>query len=179
MLSSPDYLTDTEMSNSESFSELQALQQPEGELYLRFFVSSGYEFALPATGIREVLSIAPDLITSVPNTSPILMGVFNLRGQVVWIADVGQFLGEAQPINTDRAEISVVAVESQDILVGLAVDQVTGMDWLSPDQLSLSTQAPDQVAPFLKGEWEMAEAAYQRLWLLDPVAILRSARWAT
>ena len=179
MLSSPNYLTDADASTEENLSELQSLQQPEGELYLRFFVGSGHGFALPATEIREVLAIAPDQITLIPNVSPILMGIFNLRGQVIWIADVGQFLGDSQPVNTDRAEISVIAVESQDVTVGLAVDQVTGMHWLDPDQLSTSSEAPDQIASFLKGEWRIEVFNDKPLWLLDPVAILRSARWAT
>ncbi|MEO0373149.1 Chemotaxis protein CheW [Acaryochloris thomasi RCC1774] len=163
---------------SEPLPELQGLQNPEGDLYLRFFVESGQEFALPAMGIREVLSLDPEQITLVPNVSPLLMGILNLRGQVIWVTDIGQFLGDAQPLNTDRSEISIVAIETQEVTVGLAVERVMGMDWLDTEQLTLSTNAPDSMAPFLKGEW-MMDGTHQSLRLLDPTAILRSARWAT
>jgi purine-binding chemotaxis protein CheW len=101
----------------------------------------------------------------------------NVRGRVVWVADLGQFLGDAAMLNTDRQEISVIAVEDQDILLGLAVDRVVGMDWMDVEQLQQAGNVPDSVAPFLKGEWAL-DAAGHSLRLLDQVAILRSARWA-
>ena len=159
MVGMPDFLTGRGQDQAPEFQELES---PEGELHLRFYVSSGEEFALPATGIREVLSPVPDRITPVPNVSPLLLGTLNVRGRVVWVADLGQFLGDSTPLNTDRQEISVIAVEDQDILLGLAVDRIVGMEWL---------------APFLRGEWVMGEDR-RFLRLLDQISILRSARWA-
>lgn len=174
MVGNPDFLT---AQGQDQAPEFQELESPEGELHLRFYIPSGNEFALPATGIKEVLSPSPDRITPVPNVSPLLLGTLNVRGRVVWVADLGQFLGDAAMLNTDRQEISVIAVEDQDILLGLAVDQVVGMDWMDVDQLQLAGNVPDSVAPFLKGEWQLDEAG-NSLRLLDQVAILRSARWA-
>ncbi|WP_299415010.1 chemotaxis protein CheW [Acaryochloris sp. IP29b_bin.148] len=175
MVSHQDIVAGQEASQ---LSGLQELQNPEGDLFLRFFIESGQEFALPAQGIREVLALTPDQITLIPNVSPVLMGVLNLRGQVVWVTDIGQFLGHTKPLDTDCQEISIIAIESQEITVGLAVDKVMGMDWLDADKLNPSLSASDNMAPFLKGEWILSEAN-QYLRLLDPEAILRSARWAT
>jgi purine-binding chemotaxis protein CheW len=162
----------------ESLNSFQPLQHPEGDLYLRFFVESGDEFALPAMGIREVLSLVPSQITPVPNVSPLLMGVLNFRGQVIWVSDVGQFLGSAKLLNAERAEISIVVIESQDLMVGLAVEQVRGMEWLSLDTLvPPSSSVIDSISPFLKGEW--SGVSERPLRLLEPLSILRSARWAT
>ncbi len=162
----------------ESLNSFQPLQNPEGDLYLRFFVESGDEFALPAMGIREVLSLLPSQITPVPNVSPLLMGVLNFRGQVIWVSDVGQFLGSAKLLNAERAEISIIVIESQDLMVGLAVEQVRGMEWLSLDTLvPPSNSVIDSISPFLKGEW--LGLSEQPLRLLEPLSILRSARWAT
>ena len=52
------------------------------------------------------------------------------------------------------------------------------MAWLDPDQMQMPTQVADSMAPFIKGEWQLANAG-NVLRLLDQVAILRSARWAT
>lgn len=164
--------------DSEQLSGLQELQNPEGDLFLRFYIESGQEFALPAQGIREVLALTPDQITPIPNVSPVLMGVLNLRGQVVWVTDIGQFLGHTKPLDTDCQEISIIAIESNEIIVGLAVDKVMDMDWLDADKLSPSLSAPDNMAPFLKGEWALS-GTQEYLRLLDPEAILRSARWAS
>jgi purine-binding chemotaxis protein CheW len=168
-------ITDTDA--KESLNNFQPLQNPEGDLYLRFFVESGDEFALPAMGIREVLSLIPSQITPVPNVSPLLMGVLNFRGQVIWISDIGQFLGNPKLLNTDRAEISIVVIESQDVMVGLAVEQVKGMDWLNLDALVPPSGVNDGVSPFVKGEWTGISESPLRL--LDPLSILRSPRWAS
>jgi purine-binding chemotaxis protein CheW len=159
--------------------EFRPLQTPEGDLHLRFYIPSGLEFAFPATGIREVISPSPDRITPVANTSPLLLGVMNLRGQVIWVADIGRFLGDSVPLNTDRGEIPVIAIEDEDMIVGLAVDRVIGMDWLSTEQIQPVTNVPDNMAPFLRGQWKAdPESNPNGLRLLDPVAILRAARWA-
>jgi purine-binding chemotaxis protein CheW len=158
--------------------ELQ-VESPEGELHLRFFIPSpGAEFALLATGIREVIELSPDRITPIPNASPLLLGTLNLRGRVIWVADLGQFLGDATPLNTDRAEIPVIAIEETDTIVGLAVDSIGGMDWLDVMHLVAPTNIPDTMAPFLRGEWLTSKESSKRLRLLDQTAILRSARWA-
>lgn len=158
--------------------EFQELESPEGELHLRFFVPAGHEFALPATGIREVLSPPPDRITPIPNVSPLLLGTLNMRGRVIWVADLGQFLGDQTALNTDRQEIPIIAVEDQDTILGLAVDRIVGMHWLDVEQLQGQTNAPDGMVPFLRGEWMLSEEEAQVLRLLDQVKILRSARWA-
>ncbi|QZZ21013.1 chemotaxis protein CheW [Leptothermofonsia sichuanensis E412] len=175
MVGNPDFLTGRGQDQAPEFQELES---PEGELHLRFYVASGNEFALPATGIKEVLSPSPDRITPVPNVSPLLLGTLNVRGRVVWVADLGQFLGDPVALNTDRPEVSVIAVEDQDIMLGLAVDRIVGMAWLDIEEIQMPTNVPDSVAPFLRGEWLLDNQTNKYLRLLDQVAILRSARWA-
>lgn len=175
MIGNPDFLTGRGQDQAPEFQELDS---PEGELHLRFYVPSGNEFALPATGIREVISVPPDKITPIPNASPLLLGTLNWRGQVIWVADLGQFLGDMAILNTEKPEISVIAVEDQDIMLGLAVDRIVGMDWLDIEQIEQVTNVPDSMAPFLRGEWVLTEGKNQYLRLLDQVTILRSARWA-
>ncbi|HBB36256.1 MAG TPA: chemotaxis protein CheW [Cyanobacteria bacterium UBA8803] len=175
MVGNPDFLTGTGQDQAPEFQELES---PEGELHLRFYVPSGNEFALPATGIKEVLEPSPNQITAIPNASPLLLGTLNMRGRVIWVSDLGQFLGDITPVNTDRPEIPVIAIEDQDTMLGLAVDRIVDMDWLDVDQLQMATNVPDTMAPFLRGEWVLDQESNKFLRLLDQVAILRSARWA-
>jgi twitching motility protein PilI len=176
MIGNPDFLTGRGQDQAPEFQELES---PEGELHLRFYVSSGDEFALPATGIKEVISATPDRITPIPNVSPLLLGTLNVRGRVIWVADLGQFLGDPTPLSTDRSEISVIAVEDQDAMLGLAVDRIVDMDWLDLEEIQMPNNMADGMAPFLRGEWALGDESNRRyLRLLDQVAILRSARWA-
>lgn len=155
----------------------QELESREGELHLRFYVATEREFALPAMGIREVNSIPIDRITPIPNSSSLLLGTLNLRGRVIWVADLSQFLGEPT-LNTERSEIPVITVEDRDMAVGLAVDKIVGMEWLDVEKVRMLENVPDNIAPFLRGEWLLDQQTNQRLQLLDPKAILRSRRWA-
>ena len=171
----PDFLVGD---SSDLFQRSLQVESPLGELHLRFFIPSRSEFALLATGIREVIELSPDRITPIPNASPLLLGTLNLRGRVIWVADLGQFLGDATPLNTDRAEIPVIAIEETDTIVGLAVDSIGGMDWLDVLHIQAPTNIPDTMAPFLRGEWVSNNTPVSSLRLLDQTAILRSARWA-
>jgi len=157
--------------------EFDKLQSPEGELHLRFYVNSGDELALPAIGIREILFSSPNRITPIPNTSPLLLGILNFRGQAAWVADLGQFLGGSEPLNTDCAEIPVIIVEDQEVIAGLAIERIVGMDWLKVDKVQPFKNPLDSMAAFLTGEWLVDEAAKRSLHLLDPITLLRSARW--
>jgi twitching motility protein PilI len=176
MVNKPDFLNG---SGQDQFRPELQLESPEGELHLRFYLPSRQEFALQAMGIREVIELSPDRITPIPNTSPLLLGTLNLRGRLIWVADLGQFLGETTPLNTDCSEISVIAIEDQDTIVGLGVEEICGLDWLDVQYLKPQNNVPDAMAPFLRGEWLFdTEKEKKYLRLLDQIAILRSARWA-
>lgn len=151
---------------------------PEGELFLRFFVTGEDEFALPAIGIHRILEQSPDRITPIANVSHLLLGTLNEQGRVVWVADLGHFLGYSSPLNTDRPEIPIIVVEDQGTMLGLAVNRIVGTQWLNPDQTISVARSTDSMDPFLRGEWVLSSEGGKALRLLDHVAVIRSARWA-
>jgi len=173
MVGNPDFNIGSEAA------EFQEIQTPEGELYLRFYISSGDEFALPATGIREVIEAGSEEITPIPNVSPFLLGTLNLRGRVIWVADLGQLLGDVSPLKTDRSEIPVIAVEDSDIILGLAVDRIGDTDWLDVKSLIQPTSVTETMRPFLRGEWVFGEESQRILRLLDQGEILCPKHWAS
>lgn len=164
-------------SPKQHLTEFQDLETKEGELYLRFYVASDREFALPANVVREVISAPLDRVTPIPNASYALLGTLNLRGRVIWVADLGYFLNEPNALNTERPEISVIAVEEQDIMVGLAVDRIVGMEWLDVEEIK-QKNTPDSTANlFVRGEWMLDELTNKSLQLLDRQAIIQSRLW--
>ncbi|MFS8886678.1 CheW domain-containing protein [Synechococcus sp. H70.2] len=168
---------DLDLSIGDETQELREIEAPEGELFLKVKLVTGEEFALPAVSVVEVMSIGPEKITPMPNVAPVLLGTLNLRGEIIWVADLGQFLGISPPLNLDRTELPVVAVmDQQDLVMGLAVDSIVGMEWLKTELVRPVLQAPESLAPFLRGEWVVPETG-AHLPLLDPSAILRSNRW--
>lgn len=175
------------VSNSELYTEntldlsldIQPLENPEGELHLRFYLASGEACAFPATGIAEVMQQTPDQIAPIPNASPLLLGTINLRGRVIWVADLGQFLGDQVPLKTDRPNISVIAIEDQEQILGLAISSIGDMDWLDIEELGLLQPTSDTMSPFVQAQWQPNPESELIVNLLDPTKILRSARWAT
>ncbi len=158
--------------------ELQELEAPEGELFLKFKIATGLELALPAVSVAEVMTVGPERVTPMPNVSPLLLGTLNLRGEIIWVADLGQFLGESTPLNVDRSEIPIIAVlDQQDLLMGLAVDLIVGMEWLKAEAALPSTSCPPAMTPYIRGEWSPGDGRPQ-LPLLDHTAVLRSTQWA-
>lgn len=177
MADNPNYLETMEDSNLliNAANQVEQLETPEGELHLRFTLPSGDEFALPAVGIREVMQQEPDRITPIPNASPLLLGTINLRGEIIWVADLGQFLGYPHMLNTEKAEIPVIAIEEQEMIIGLAIDQLGAMQWLNIDELQIPQNVPDHIASYVQGEW--VEGNNHCVRLLDQIAILSSPRW--
>ncbi len=150
----------------------------EGELCLRFDVPSGNEFALAASGVREVMSVYVDRITPIPNASPFFLGTYNWRGQVIWVADLGQFLGDKVLVNTDISEISILIVEEQELVMGFAIHTVANTEWLNVNQnLAAEREIPAEMKAFVKGVYATSGSDTQELRLLDQVAILRSTHW--
>jgi twitching motility protein PilI len=172
MVGNPDFNIGSEAA------EFDEIQTPEGELYLRFYLSSGEEFALPATAIREVIEAGVEEITPIPNVSPFLLGTLNLRGRVIWVADLGQLLGDPNPLKIDRSEISVIAVEKSDTILGLAVERIGDTDWLDVNSLRKPTEVMNIMESFLIGEWVFDEESQKVLRLLDQGEILRPKQWA-
>lgn len=159
--------------------DIKPLENPEGELHLRFYLASGEACAFPATGIAEVMQQTPDLIAPIPNASPLLLGTINLRGKIIWVADLGQFLGDSTALKTDRPAIPVIAIEDREQIMGLAIDRIGDMDWLDTEQLEIYQPTPDRMAPFVQAQWRAEDDSGLVVNLLDPGKILRSARWAT
>ncbi|BAZ44117.1 CheW protein [Chondrocystis sp. NIES-4102] len=175
------------VSNSELYADssldlsldIQPLENPEGELHLRFYLASGEACAFPATGIAEVMQQTPDQIAPIPNASPLLLGTINLRGKVIWVADLGQFLGDSGVLKTDRPTIPVIAIEDHEQIMGLAITSIGEMDWLDVDQLEIYSPPSSTMAPFIQAQWQPDTESNLIVNLLDPAKILRSARWAT
>ena len=73
--------------------------------------------------MREVMSL-PTQLTRVPGARPWVRGLSNLRGQLLPVIDLRQFLGSGV---TPSARISrVLVLNHRDIPAGLLVDEVLG-----------------------------------------------------
>ena len=101
-------------------------------LYLTCVVG-GETYLVPARSIREVEEVRG--VTPVPNTPAWLLGVMNLRGSIVGVADLARFLGLAgpgpQPRPTPGGSASTMAEAlvcgEDEATVALAVEAVSAI----------------------------------------------------
>jgi purine-binding chemotaxis protein CheW len=86
---------------------------------------AGEHYALPVEQVLEVADLGQ--IAPVPGSPPEIVGVGNLRGQVIPVIDLARMLG------LSGGEPSrVVVAESGDLLAGLLVDAVLDVGELPP-----------------------------------------------
>ena len=102
------------------------------------------------SGIDEISEIlmSPPPVTSIPATRPWLMGVANVRGNLIALVDLKQFLFEQRTHVTGRARVLVVKQAGGN--VGLLVDELIGQRNLTDaDRAGAEGEADPGLARFV------------------------------
>lgn len=106
-------------------------------------------FGVEVTRTREILSLTP--VTKVPQTPDYLLGVINLRGQVVPVVDMRLKLGLPAGEETEDTCIIVVEIQidGEPIVVGALADAVREVLDIRSDQI----EPPPRLGTRLKTEF--------------------------
>lgn len=124
------------------------------------FTLSGHKYAVPSANIREVGDI--NYITPVPNVPEWLLGITNLRGDILSLVHLGIFLGvnKSNPDHLQHAnEIEMMVVQSEQdataITTGIIVDEVSDIRDLAVERVRMPT-APiaNQLGTYMRGVYE-------------------------
>jgi len=148
-----------------------AVEEGESLPALTFLVE-GQVYAVRVEAVREVIKVPP-WITRVPRSPRHVMGIFNLRGQIVPVLDIRQD-PRGRPVET--GQIVVLKNPGQD--VGLYVDKVQGL----PEIRMADVQKPQALTgpltdDMILGQLEILdeETGKRKIAvLIDPAAFLRS-----
>ncbi len=117
------------------------------------FNLAGVAYTVP---IGNVIEIGRPLdITPVPNVPGWVLGVANLRGDVISVVNLRAFLGLPPAELGGNGRLLVAQSHTEEITIGLLVDRVRGIGNLVTDKIGAPT-APieDQVTPYLRGVYE-------------------------
>ena len=98
--------------------------------YLTFTLDK-VEYGINILKVREIIGMMP--ITEVPRTADFVMGVINLRGKVIPVADLRLRFDMPQFEYTDRTCIIVVETNenSKKVLIGIVVDAVSQVQYIT------------------------------------------------
>jgi twitching motility protein PilI len=121
---------------------------------------------LLVSGIDEINELlAVPLLTPVPGTQPWLLGVANVRGNLVPVVDIGRFLFGERTQHSERSRLLVVRQGGGS--VALLVDEVLGQRTVDAEQRQQAWEEDDpRLARFVDnrvGEQQLAIFSMARL----------------
>ena len=158
----------------------QAAAQPTDESFLTVYLPPDTTALLAVEQLSEVLKVPLAQLTPIPHLPEWILGVYNWRGEILWMVDLGSRLGlqpwHAQDMPPAIAPAVVLEAPSSSgqapLKVGLVVRRVDDIVALDPGELQSPPNAlvTDQLAPFLRGHW--LDSTGQMLALLDGMALL-------
>jgi len=144
--------------------------------YLRFKLIPELQVMLPLSQLSEVLTLTIAQIVPVPSLPSWVIGIYNWRGEILWIVDLGALVGlipwHQYASTTINYRIIILRSQEENIFLGLLVPQIEDMEWCSPDEIYSppSTSIVPGMAPFLRGYWLKANGTI--VMILDGKAIL-------
>lgn len=101
------------------------------------FKANGDNFAFDALKVRHIMECGKQ--TKLPNTPDFLLGVINLHGNIIPIADFRMIIGEVEPKNTKDTSIVVISPDDQiSSYLGFVVDMVNEVAELPENSINPS-----------------------------------------
>jgi purine-binding chemotaxis protein CheW len=139
-------------------------QVAEGEAALEVveFLLAHERYGLESSYIREVYPLKE--VTPVPCTPPFVLGIINLRGQILSVIDLKKFFNlPDQPVASHK----VIVVYTAEMELGILVDAVLGVRTIPAGQIQPSLFTSSGIAEaYLRG------LTSERLIILDIAKIL-------
>lgn len=120
------------------------------------------------SGIDEIseILISPPPVTSIPSTRPWLLGVANVRGNLIAVVDLKQFLFEQRTHVTGRARVLVVKQNGGN--VGLLIDELLGQRNLTDaDRAGAEGEADPRLARYVTENVTTGQARLGRFSLVE------------
>lgn len=146
----------------------QSREKQGQQQFLRFLLLPNTKVMLPVFQVTEVLKIPYGQIVPIPHMPSWVMGVYNWRGEILWMADLGQLVGltpwyqQSISFSTHKAIVihSGWAKNSKNTkargeMLGLVVSEVEDIEWCNPDEIHSppASAVTPELAPFLRGYW--------------------------
>lgn len=129
--------------------------------------------------ITEVLKISLTEICGVPHMPNCVLGIYNWRGEMLWLVDLEEMLGYP-PLLQDSDSLSkmmAIILEIDGKYLGLLVRQLIDIEWLNTKEMkapSIELFYPG-MSSFLQGYF--VNSSEEIMLNLDCLSIIRSTLW--
>lgn len=99
------------------------------------------EYAIPILKVNEIIRLKGINITKVPNTKDYVVGIINLRGEVIPVIDLRLRFNMDKSKLDDNCRILIVNMQNKN--VGFLVDSMSEVAQLNEDEI---TQPPEEIS---------------------------------
>jgi len=164
-------------------SNTQLVTERANQQFLRFFLCPDTNLMLPIRQITEVLKIQFGQIVPIPQMPPWVIGVYNWRGDILWMVDLGHLVGlnswYQQETNLSSQTVIVLSPDKEQTKsdnqthLGLVVVQVEDIETCDPKTIQMAIkETTSQLEPFLQGYWLKPEG--EMILVLDGQSIVNA-----
>ena len=110
--------------------------------FLRFQLQVDLMALIEIDLVTELVNIPSDRIVPMPHLPPAVMGIYNWRGEILWIVNLATLIGVNRPAGRSRSLQPTIILGSgvtpEDRLqktVGLVVDELDEIEWFDLDAI--------------------------------------------
>ncbi|HEY9645466.1 MAG TPA: chemotaxis protein CheW [Chroococcidiopsis sp.] len=137
----------------------EAHSQPSPTIrLLRFRLGDDQSALLPLPVIKQVWTVRLSEILPVPHVSPCVVGVYNYRGEILWMVDLAAQIGLRRDLDknaelTMPSVITAIALQIEDDSLGLVVPNIFDIEEHHPNQIQAPSQGlfSEHTLPFIAG----------------------------
>ncbi|MDM9581578.1 MULTISPECIES: chemotaxis protein CheW [unclassified Nostoc] len=129
--------------------------------------------------IAEVLQVSLPEICGVPQMPSSVFGIYNWRGEMLWLVDLEAMLGYP-PISQESNLVSkmmAIVLENKGKYLGLLVRQLIDIEWLDTKEMKPASAELfyPKISPFLQGYF--INDSEEIIFNLDATTIIQSPGW--
>ena len=133
--------------------------------FLRFQLQPGVMALMEIDLVTELVNIPSDRIVPMPHLPPAVMGIYNWRGEILWIVNLATLIGVNRPAGRSRSLQPTIILGSgvtpEDRLqktVGLVVYELDEIEWfdLNPIQSPVLNPICPEFSQWTNGVWVSA-----------------------
>ena len=147
--------------------------------FLSFNLGSKDTAVMYLEQITEVLQVSLTEICSVPQMPSCVLGIYNWRGEMLWLIDLEEMLGYTHLSQKTNflTKMMAIVVQNEGKYLGLLVRQLMDIEWLEQKEMKpLDTQLfSPEMASFLLGYF--INTAEEMIIHLDPTEIIQASLW--
>jgi positive phototaxis protein PixI len=149
--------------------------------FLSFALGAKDTAVISLEQITEVVQIPLTEICGVPQMPNCVVGIYNWRGEMLWLVDLEEMLGYPPLLQGSNflSKMMALVLENEGKYLGILIRQLIDIDWLDTQQMKQPGGEVfyPEMTPFLRGYF--INNSEQMMFNLDASAMVQTSMWTT